>query len=324
MPLTVLRAEPDTRYLVIEMGARHVGNIRELCAIARPDVGLVLNVGTAHVGEFGSQDAIARTKGELVEALEPAGSAVLNADDPLVAAMAGRTRAAVTTYGERATADVRVEQLTLGQGGCPVFDLVTAEGTAHVELQLLGEHQASNAAAAAAVALTLGLDLADVAAALSSATNTSRWRMEQHERADGVLVVNDAYNANPDSMRAALKALAALARGRGEGARSVAVLGEMRELGESALDEHDAVGRLAVRLDISQLVVVGEGARPIHLGASLEGSWADESVFVPDVDAAVAWLREFLRPRDVVLVKASRAAALERVADALLEEVSSR
>ena len=152
----------------------------------------------------------------------------------------------------------------------------------------------------------------------------SRWRMETHERADGVLVVNDAYNANPDSMRAALKTLAALGRGRGPGARTIAVLGEMRELGESSREEHDAVGRLAVRLDIAQLVVVGEGARPIHLGACLEGSWAEESVFVPDADAATSWLREHVRPGDVVLVKASRAAALERVAEALLEEDNGR
>jgi UDP-N-acetylmuramoyl-tripeptide--D-alanyl-D-alanine ligase len=324
MPLTALRAGPDTRYLVLEMGARHVGNIAELCGFVRPEVGLVLNVGTAHVGEFGSREAIARTKGELVESLAADGTAVLNADDPLVAAMAARTDAAVTTYGESAGADVRIRDLTLGASGCPQFDLVTAAGTAHVSLRLLGEHQAGNAAAAAAVALSLGLALDDVATALSAATNTSRWRMEQHERADGVLVVNDAYNANPDSMRAALKALAAIARGRGPGARSVAVLGEMRELGASSREEHDGVGRLAVRLDISQLVVVGEPARPIHLGACLEGSWGEESVFVADNDEAVAWLRGRLRPGDVVLVKASRAAALERVADALLEEGNGR
>ncbi len=324
MPLTALRADPDTRFLVLEMGARHVGNIAELCGYVRPDVGLVLNVGTAHVGEFGSREAIAQTKGELVEALTEQGTAVLNADDPLVSAMAARTAAPVTTYGESPDADVRVDDLSLDASGCPDFDLVTAGGTAHVRLRLLGEHQAANAAAAAAVALSLGLALDDVATALSAATNASRWRMEQHERADGVLVVNDAYNANPESMRAALKALAAIARGRGAGTRSIAVLGEMRELGESSRDEHDAVGRLAVRLDISQLVVVGEPARPIHLGACLEGSWGDESVFVPDNDEAVAWLREHLRPGDVVLVKASRAAALEQVAEALLEEEKGR
>jgi UDP-N-acetylmuramoyl-tripeptide--D-alanyl-D-alanine ligase len=324
MPMTVLRADPGTRFLVLEKGARGVGHIRDLCGVARPYIGLVLNVGKAHVGEFGSQEAIAEAKGELVEELPADGTAVLNADDPLVAAMATRTRATVRTFGESAGADVRVVDLALDGSGCPEFDLVTAGGTAHVHLRLLGEHQAGNAAAAAAVALSLGMSLDDVAAALSAATNASRWRMEQHERADGVLVVNDAYNANPDSMRAALKALAAIARGRGPDARSIAVLGEMRELGESSREEHDAVGRLAVRLDISQLVVVGEPARPIHLGACLEGSWGEESVFVAGNDEAVAWLREHLRPGDVVLVKASRAAALERVAEALLEEEKGR
>ena len=323
MPLTVLRATADTEFLVLEMGARGIGHIRDLCAIAQPDVALVLNVGKAHVGEFGSQEAIAQAKGELVESLVADGVAVLNADDPLVAAMASRTQARVSTYGEAGAADVRIEGLHLDAAGRPAFALVTNEESAEVRLQLLGEHQASNAAAAAGVALALGLGLDQVATALSSSTNASRWRMETHLRPDGVLVVNDAYNANPDSMRAALKTLASLGRGRG-GARTIAVLGEMRELGESSRDEHDAVGRLAVRLDIAQLLVVGEGARAIHLGACLEGSWAEESVFVPDVDAATAWLHEHVRPGDVVLVKASRAAALERVAAALLEEDNVR
>jgi UDP-N-acetylmuramoyl-tripeptide--D-alanyl-D-alanine ligase len=187
-------------------------------------------------------------------------------------------------------------------------------------MTLVGEHQAHNAAAAAAVAVALGMRVAEAAAALSKATPASRWRMEVHERADGVTVINDAYNANPDSMRAALKALAAIGRGRGPGTRTIAVLGEMRELGESSRDEHDAVGRLAVRLDISQLVVVGEPARPIHLGACLEGSWGEESVFVEDNDEALAWLRQHLSPDDVVLLKASRAAGLETVAEALLAD----
>ncbi len=319
MPLTALRADATTRYLVLEMGARGVGHIRELCEVAPPHVGLVLNVGKAHVGEFGSQEAIAQAKGELVEAVVPGGTAVLNADDPLVSAMASRTREAVLTFGEAATSDVRIEGLTTDAMTRASFDLVTADGRARVSLRGLGEHQAGNAAAAAAVAVALGLRLGDVARWLSEADNVSRWRMEVHERADGVTVLNDAYNANPDSMRAALKSLAEIGRAR-PGARTVAVLGEMRELGASATQEHDTVGRLAVRLDIHQLVVVGEPARPIHLGACLEGSWGGESVYVDDNDAALAWLREHLSAGDVVLLKASRAAALEQVAEALLTE----
>jgi UDP-N-acetylmuramoyl-tripeptide--D-alanyl-D-alanine ligase len=321
MPLTVLRATAATDYLVLEMGARGIGHLRQLCQIAPPDVSLVLNVGKAHMGEFGSQDAIAQAKGELVDALGEDGVAVLNADDPLVAGMAPRSRGAVLTYGEHPDAAVRLTGLHVDDTGHPSFDLTTNGGTAHVEMGLLGEHQAMNAAAAAGVAVALGMGLEDVAAALTEATAASKWRMELHERADGVTVLNDAYNANPDSMRAALRALAALGRGRGPDARTVAVLGEMRELGESSREEHDTVGRLAVRLDINKLVVVGEEARPIHLGASLEGSWGEESVFVPDNTHAVAWLRENLAPGDVVLFKASRAAELEQVAEAILADV---
>ena len=324
LPLTVLQADAGTEFLVLEMGARGVGHLADLCEIAPPDVALVLNVGKAHIGEFGSQEQIARAKGEIVDALPADGVAVLNADDPLVAPMASRTKARSVTFGESARSDVRLDHLELDELGRPRFDLVHDGRSARVELALVGEHQAHNAAAAAAVALSVGMSLDDVAVALGQARAASRWRMEVHERADGVTVINDAYNANPDSMRAALKSLAAVGRGRGPGTRTIAVLGEMRELGDSSRDEHDAIGRLAVRLDISQLVVVGEPARPMHLGASLEGSWADESVFVADNDEALAWLRAHVAPGDVVLFKASRAAALETVAEALLADDESK
>ena len=320
LPLTVLRADAETEFLVLEMGARGIGHLAPLCEVAPPHVSLVLNVGKAHLGEFGTQEGIAQAKGEIVEALPLDGVAVLNADDPLVSAMASRTHARVLTFGESAGSDVRLKNLELDELGRPRFDLATDEGSAHVELALLGEHQAHNAAATAAVAVAAGMSLDEAAAALSEARPASRWRMEVNERADGVLVINDAYNANPDSMRAALKALAAVGRGRGPEARTVAVLGQMAELGDASREEHDAVGRLAVRLDIGRLVVVGEPARPMHLGACLEGSWGDESVFVADNDEALAWLREHLKPGDVVLLKASRAAALETVAEALLAD----
>ncbi|HLN77369.1 MAG TPA: UDP-N-acetylmuramoyl-tripeptide--D-alanyl-D-alanine ligase [Nocardioidaceae bacterium] len=323
LPLTVLRADAETEFLVLEMGARGIGHLADLCEVAPPDVALVLNVGKAHIGEFGSQEAIAQAKGEIVDALPVDGVAVLNADDPLVAPMASRTKARSVTFGESAGSDVRLEHLELDELGRPRFDLVHEVHSAHVELALVGEHQAHNAAAAAAVGLAVGIPLDEIASALGQA-RASLWRMEVHERSDGVTVINDAYNANPDSMRAALKSLAAVGRGRGPGTRTIAVLGEMRELGDSSRDEHDAIGRLAVRLDISQLVVVGEPARPMHLGACLEGSWADESVFVADNDEALAWLRAHVSPGDVVLFKASRAAALETVAEALLADDESK
>jgi UDP-N-acetylmuramoyl-tripeptide--D-alanyl-D-alanine ligase len=318
-PLTVLRADPATEYLVLEMGARGVGHIRTLCEVAPPYLSLVLNVGKAHIGEFGSQQAIAQAKGEIVEALTDDGLAVLNADDPLVAGMASRTVATVRTYGTGADVDVRLEGLALDDLGRPRFRLVAGGSSAEVQLQLVGEHHATNACAAAAAALALGLPLDTVAAALADVTAISGGRMEVHQRADGVTVIDDAYNANPDSMRAGLKALAAIGRRRPE-ARTIAVLGEMLELGSSSMEEHDAVGRLAVRLDIHRLLVVGEGARPIHLGASLEGSWGEESVFVPDNDAALDWLHRNLEPDDVVLFKASNAAKLSRVARAVLAD----
>ncbi|MGI8679182.1 MAG: UDP-N-acetylmuramoyl-tripeptide--D-alanyl-D-alanine ligase [Jatrophihabitans sp.] len=323
-PYTVLRATPTTRFLVLETSARGLGHIRYLADIAPPHIGVVLNVGSAHLGEFGSREAIAAAKGELVEALPPDGLAVLNADDPLVAAMASRTRARVTMVGEASTADVRASDVTLDELGRPRFVLVTADGNVPVELRLVGAHHVGNALAAAAVALECGLRLADVAAALAAATPLSRWRMEVTERRDGVLVINDAYNANPESMRAALKTLASVGRPRrAAGGRTYAVLGPMAELGADGPAEHAALGRLAVRLDISQVIAVGDEARPIQHAAALEGSQDGESRWVADVEAAIGLLRSELRAPDVVLVKASRSASLERVALAIADDVES-
>ncbi|HSK26458.1 MAG TPA: UDP-N-acetylmuramoyl-tripeptide--D-alanyl-D-alanine ligase [Jiangellales bacterium] len=316
LPLTLLRADRSTRALVLEMGARGRGHVADLCRTAAPTIGVVLNVGSAHLGEFGSREAIAQAKGELVEALPADGAAVLNADDALVRAMASRTAARVLLAGEAADAHVRADDVRLDGTGRASFRLVAPDGDAPVALRLVGEHHVANALATAGVGHVLGLPVAEVAQVLSAAVPRSRWRMEVTERADGVTVVNDAYNANPESVRAALKALVSLGRGR----RTWAVLGEMRELGPTATEEHDAVGRLAVRLDVSRLLAVGEGARAVHLGAAHEGSWGDESAWVPDVAAAVDVLRAELRPGDVVLVKASRAAGLERVAEALLSD----
>ena len=314
LPLTVLRAGEDTRFLVLEMGARGVGHLRDLCEIAPPDISLVLNVGRAHIGEFGSQEQIAVAKGELVEALPADGYAVLNLDDPLVAAMRRRTLARVLTFGRAAGAGVRLDRVEVDDLGRASFDLVRDDESAHVALQLLGEHQATNAAATAAVALAAGLPLAEVAASLGAISRLSRWRMELHERADGVVVVNDAYNANPDSMRAALETLARMGTRR----RTIAVLGEMRELGESSSQEHRTVGAAAHALGIDQVVVVGEGARGIR-DALVEARGEDGTTRQVDtVDEAAAWLSENVAGSDIVLVKASRSGRLERVAELLV------
>ena len=312
-PYTVLRSTVDTRYLVLEKSARGIGHVAWLTRIARPRIGVVLNVGTAHLGEFGSRENIALAKGELVEALPADGVAVLNADDPLVLAMAGRTAARVVTVGLAPTADVRAVGVTLDERGTPSYELVTAAGSVPVTLAVHGEHQVGNSLAAAAVALELGMPLPAVAGALGRARALSRWRMEVTERPDGVLVVNDAYNANPESMAAALRALTTMARGR----RSWAVLGEMGELGPAAADEHRRIGELTAELGVDRVVVVGPDAQRLY-AAAREGA-----VHVDDADAAIALLRAQLRPEDVVLVKASRAAGLERVALALAEPVGA-
>ena len=313
LPLTALRRTPETRYAALEYSARGIGHIAFLCGLVQPHVGIVLNVGSAHLGEFGGREGIAQAKGELVEAARDV--AVLNADDPYVLAMRDRTSRPVVTYGLSPSADVVGEGVRVDGHGRASFTVRGEE----VRLQVVGEHHVHNALAV--VAALLGRvtdDVARLAELLSGARPVSRWRMEVTERPDGVTVVNDAYNANPESMRAALKTLAVMSQGKQR--RTVAVLGHMAELGDEARQAHMDLGRFAVRLDLGQLVVVGPEAGGIHAGAVLEGSWGDESVHVDDVDAAVALLRQELAPGDVVLVKASRSAGLERVAAALLEQ----
>jgi len=316
VPLTVCRITATTAYLVLEMGARAIGHLDYLTRMAPPQIGVVLNVGTAHVGEFGSQEAIGTAKAELVQALPATGFAVLNADDPIVSAMASQTRAHVIPVGESALAAVRAVDISLDPQGRASFTLVSDQGAAPVALGLYGEHHVGNALAVAAVALVVGMTLPDVATALGESRPLSRWRMEVHERADGVTIVNDAYNANPESMRAALKTLAIMGKGR----RTWAVLGEMRELGPGSTTEHEDLGRLAVRLNVSRVVAVGERTQPIHSGAQHKGSRGEWSTWVADIDAAYELLRRELAPGDVVLVKSSRDAGLRWLGDRLVDD----
>jgi len=314
-PWTALRADEHTRHLVLELSARGPGHIAALCETAPPRIGVVINVGTAHLGEFGSREQIAKTKGELVEALPADGLAVLNADDPLVAAMASRTAARVMLVGEHEKALVRAVDVMLDAEARASFRLVTPGGDADVRLGLHGRHHVGNALAAAAVALELGASVAEVAERLGGARRVSERRMDVRTRTDGVTVVNDSYNANPESVRAALTALAAMA-GVTEPRRSWAVLGVMGELGEESDTAHEEIGRDAVRSGVDRLVVVGEPAATMVAGALAAGGNAQ---LVSDVDAAADLLRAELEPGDVVLVKASKAAALWRVADGLLD-----
>ena len=326
-PWTVLRATESTDYLVLEMSARRPGNIAALAAVAPPSIAVVLNVGTAHLGEFGSREAIAATKAELPQAIPASGVVVLNMDDPAVAAMADQTSARVVRVGrteisERGSADVWAGPVTLDDLARPRFTLHGAGGRVDLALAVHGDHQVSNALCAAAVAIECGATLDQIAVALASAGPVSKHRMQVATRDDGVTVINDAYNANPDSMRAGLTALAWMAGEAGEKRRSWAVLGEMAELGDDAISEHDRIGRLAVRLDVSRLIVVGTGRSmsAMHHGAVMEGSWGSESTMVADADAALALLRAELQAGDVVLVKASNAAGLGALADALVAE----
>ena len=313
-PVSMLRIDRATRFLVVEMGASGPGEITRLASIARPDIGVVLKVGLAHAGGFGGLDATEAAKAELVTGLPDTAVAVLNADDERVARMAGRTAARVVTFGQSSGAEVRAEDVEATIRGTR-FALVADGERRPVHLRILGEHHVMNALAALAVARELGIDPARSIAALESLERAERWRMELLPRPDGVVVINDAYNASPDSTAAALKTLAQL--GRAEGRRTVAVLGEMAELGPYAREEHDRIGRLAVRLDIRRLVVVGEGARHIHAGAGLEGSWDGESLFAADADAAYDVLRDDLGPGDLVLVKSSKSAGLRFLGDRL-------
>ncbi len=322
VPLTVLRCTPDTDYLVVEMGARGIGHVAELCRIAPPDVAAVLNVGTAHLGEFGSREAIAQAKGEIVEALGPEGTAVLNAGDELVLAMRGRTAGRVLTFGE--AGEVGWREVVLDDLGRPSYELGHAGDWRQVSLKQSGSHQVANATAAAAMALAAGVGLDDCARSLTAAVPTSRWRMELHERSDGMVVVNDAYNANPASMAAAIDALVAI--GQRRGARTAAVLGVMLELGESSEDDHRAVGRYAAERGVDVLVAVGTDAAAIAAGAESVPQWRGETVTPVGREDALAWVRKNVAAADaspgswVVLVKASRGAALESVADGLLDE----
>lgn len=305
VPLTMLRADAATRFLVLEMGARHIGQIAQLSLLVAPDIAVVLNVGRAHLGKFGSRAAIATAKRELVEGLAPAGTAVLNADDPRVAAMRSRTDGPVLTFGRSEHADVHVTDLALDRLARPSFVLRTADASAPVALPILGAHQALNASAAAAAGLAAGVQLDVVAAALSTAS-VSKWRLELRDLAVGATLLNDSFNAHPESTLAGLDALAAV-----EGARRIAVLGEMLELGEDSESEHRAVGAYAAaRADL--VVAVGEAARAIAEGAG------ERAVALADNDAAIAWLRGHLAAGDVVLVKASRGAHLDEIAAALV------
>ncbi len=312
-PISMLGITFDTRYLLVEMGASGSREIARLVSIARPDIGIVLKVGMAHAGEFGGIDAVQRAKSEMVTDLDPAAVAILNADDGRVVQMAELTPASVRWFGLSESADVRAEDIESTATGT-AFTLVVGDVRYPVLLRILGEHHVSNALAALTAARELGVDLNEAITAIEAVPRAERWRMELLTPASGAIVINDAYNASPDSMAAALKTLAQI---RGPRDRTVAVLGEMAELGEYSDEEHDRIGRLVVRLNIQKLVVVGHGARHIHNAAGLEGSWDGETVLVDTREEAYDLLRDELGEGDIVLVKSSKSAGLRFLGDRL-------
>ncbi|RNE49490.1 UDP-N-acetylmuramoyl-tripeptide--D-alanyl-D-alanine ligase [Corynebacterium alimapuense] len=334
LPYTALRCDSDTRFLVAEMSARGIGHIAHLAEITPPRIGAVLNVGSAHLGEFGSRDNIARAKGELVEAL-PAGNeggvAVLNLDDPFVAAMSSRTRARVLTYSATTPpssgADLWASNVVLDDVARASFTLNSRSDSAQVTLQVFGEHQVSNSLAAAAIGLEAGLSLQQVAEGLQNHKSASAHRMDVRTGVDGVTVINDSYNANPDSMRAGIAALAYTVSARPH-ARAIAVLGEMNELGPDAAGSHRALGEELDRYRVGYLVAVGDSPNTRAMAEEARARGINTEI-AADVDEAVSLVESVLRtcpaeynangnPGDVVLVKASNSLGLWRVAEGLL------
>jgi len=316
-PLTMLEIDGRTRYLVAEMGASGIGEIARLVRMAKPDVGIVLKVGLAHAGEFGGIEATQRAKSEMVTDLTASDVAVLNRDDPRVAAMAQKTAARVVWFGLGDGCAVTATDVTIDARGT-AFTLCLPDGSrTPVRFNVLGEHHVMNALAAAAAADALGVGAEAVVAGLQAVQRAERWRMELLGGGErGITVINDAYNASPDSMSAALKTLAQIAK---PGQRTVAVLGEMAELGEFSGDEHDAIGLLAVRLNISQVIVVGAAARRMHISTINEGSWDGESAYVDTPEQAYELVAASAEDGDLVLVKSSKSAGLRFIGDRLGE-----
>lgn len=311
LPLTVLTAGDDTRHLVLEMGASAPGDLAYLTSIAPLDIAVILMVGSAHAGMYPSLDALADEKATILDGLVPGGVGLLNADEPRVAALVGRAPRTVTFgFGDADVAgtDRRVER------GLASFGVRGAE----VSLSIVGDHHASNALAAIAVTLECGMTSADAAAKVSAAVPLSPHRMALTRRSDGVTILDDAYNASPESMRAAFRALMEV----GRGGRTWAIIGEMLEMGDASIAAHDALGADAVRLGISHLVVVGAGARPAFVSAVREGSWGDEAVFVATIGEALQHVEGRVVAGDTVLVKGSHGTGLWRLADQLVEEAS--
>ena len=312
LPLTVLKLQSTTKYLVLELGAAGIGSIKALASWCLPDIGVELKVGLAHAGAFGGIEVTAQIKREMVPFIQRV--AILNEDDPVVRGFEPNQGVKRVGFGFAREADFEIKSAELSLSGTKLTISYPDGQVSDLTLKMLGEHQAMNVSAALAVAQELGVPRDIAIEAVSEMEMAERWRMQLMRRQDGVFVINDAYNASPDSMRAALQTLATLGR---QGHRTIAVLGQMAELGEYSVQEHDQLGRLVVRYNIDQLFVVGQEAKLIHLGAMQEGSWDGESVFCETISAAFDAIHDKLSPGDIVLVKSSNIAGLKFLGDEL-------
>ena len=312
LPTTVLRIDFDTRYLILEYGAAGPGSISKLANWSKPDLSVILKVGLAHAGVFGGIEQTAIIKAELVQ--HTTKHVVLNFDDPVVRDYRPANDVSVSGFGFDRDANTRIIDTEITLEGTVVNLQLDKFERQLLRLRILGEHQAMNAAAALEVCAFLGLDRKRSFEALEKIELAERWRMQLSKTSAGVYVINDAYNASPDSMRAALQTLATIGR---SGHRTIAVLGSMAELGDISDQEHRALGLLLVRYNIDKLVVVGEDAKILHLSATAEGSWDGESEFYGTVEAALSAIRGMLLPGDVVLVKSSNVSGLRFLGDDL-------
>jgi UDP-N-acetylmuramoyl-tripeptide--D-alanyl-D-alanine ligase len=316
VPLLILRCSETTKFCIVEMGARHLGDISYLAEIAKPHVGVVLTVGTAHLGEFGSREIIAKAKSELITSLTAGGTAILGTYDEFTPNMVVPSGVKRILFGEKSKCEIRAADIEVREGRAH-FDLVTPDGRAAVGLQLLGMHQISNALAAAAAATALKIPIETISAALSTAEVSSKWRMEISQIGE-ITLINDSYNANPESVAAALRTLALISQE--SGGVSWAILGKMQELGESSAAEHAAIGRLVCEIGIDNLVVVGIRDYLADLGSILKEEGASAVHYFETKADAMAIVEHFA-PGDVVLVKASRSGEFNLLVDSIKEKL---
>lgn len=314
LPQTVLECNEETKVLILEMGARRAGNIKHLCQIAKPDTSILLNIGTAHAGIFTSVEKILETKREIIECLTENDVAILNKEDATFSLQ--KTKAQITSFGLNG-ADICAKNITINENAQASFDLEYMGKSSHVDLKIIGSHQVSNALAAAAAFLTKGLDIEKVAKTLSGSTPKSKWRMQLETSKNNILVINDAYNANPESMASAIKTLKQIGGKR----NTVAILGEMKELGSLSKQKHEEIAALIQKLEIKNILIIGEGAKIVFDYLS-NNSYKGLLNYVENVESGITKAKEIIQTNDVVLVKASRSVGLERVANAIVSDFS--